>query len=871
MDEQIFKGEILKAIEKIVKFKDKFDGEEIKEIIDTTIKYPIELIDCVKINIDDSKQIYNVIISNIIDRIYSSKISFDELTEMKKWEFKNVSTNNKKKISNNIYPHFIKLLIDNYDLMNKIKSNISNETNLLINLNNQTNVSDKLENGVDDILDDKLDDNLDANSDSDYDSDNSEDSYDKTNDKDDNNDTNTIIDIFDDINSMSLPNFTKHQHQIQTIDKLVKTSFASGIIAMIMGAGKSFVLLNAIQKHWDLLKKNIEDKNFTYPIYLVCTDRTEILRSLFFTNITMKIKKNYLEKNKNSDNDKKTNPNIFDTAKFKKNYNESVDSFSEKNYVVSYQSEHYSWDLEKFAIWKKNDIVDMEEFVLVENFIGKDFNIDKINKSSKPVIYIVNNDFLKSGTKYKQIDKLKLKLVLNDECHGISGANNYQMLKYFRSIGCNVIGLSATPSREGKKAKQNLLDVYGLDPTNNSTNKLNIIYNYDMIQALEDGVVLPFYHIVVKPTLLNKKILLDSTNKEQVSLRTIIEQYIISNPELPYHKVIAWVKKISHIKTDGVYYSYIKDMLKDKYSIYRSYSGNDEASPIDEFGKFEAEDSNSILLCVNRGKEGSDIFHLDLGLFLDAVKSRSITVSLQTFGRVMRPDKEKKKKVGYIIECVKLDESKSVEMLSVKKVLNYYKMILNLSSLSESTEYYDKIIKLFANTEFDDKTKEITFKLGTIESKLKLDVEIRDWTKLKEFLGKEICKKLKLTKEQLFAKYIEIVKKQDGFDCPENNFTKLYQKLSHVELGLPKNIYKEFEEIWKVKTWYDVLGFKIYYSLTDQRNFIKSKYPHIKVLDKDSYNQIRAKFPKFLPKYPLDYYKTDLIYEYDQLLKPNKN
>ena len=272
-----------------------------------------------------------------------------------------------------------------------------------------------------------------------------------------------------------------------------------------------------------------------------------------------------------------------------------------------------------------------------------------------------------------------------------------------------------------------------------------------------------------------------------------------------------------------------------------------------------------MLLCVNRGKEGSDISHLDLGLFLDAVKSRSITVSLQTFGRVMRPDKEKKKKVGYIIECVKLDESKSVEMLSVKKVLNYYKMILNLSSLSESTKYYDKIIKLFANTEFDDNTKEITFKLGTIESKLKLDVIITDWTKLKEFLGKEICKKLKLTKKQLFAKYIEIVKKQDGFDCSENNFTKLYQKLSHVELGLPKNIYKEFEEIWKVKTWYDILGFNNYVKLKEfyewcTKNLIDS--------DKKLHLKIKSSGKKNIPYHPHEYYRIEGWRGWDNM---NKN
>jgi hypothetical protein len=56
-----------------------------------------------------------------------------------------------------------------------------------------------------------------------------------------------------------------------------------------------------------------------------------------------------------------------------------------------------------------------------------------------------------------------------------------------------------------------------------------------------------------------------------------------------------------------------------------------------------------MLLCVNRGKEGSDIKNLDAGIFLDAVKYRSITVSLQTFGRVMRPDKEKKRKRRWFI------------------------------------------------------------------------------------------------------------------------------------------------------------------------------------------------------------------------------
>jgi superfamily II DNA or RNA helicase len=846
MNENIFKGEISRAFEKISKYKDKFNAQDIKDIVDGTIKYPIELVEIIVANSDDSVKIYNEIIYVIIDKIYLKKINLDKLIELEKWQFSNISNNKTKIKFNQIHKNFIKFLINNYNLLAINEPEDLNLDTLSIMSNG----------GI--------------NSESDEDTDSiCSDNQDKTFNTDDF-DIFDNFDIFDDIKEMELPKYTKHQHQVEAINKLIETNFRSGIIAMIMGAGKSFIMLNAINEH---LKIYTKQKEFVQnkPIYLICTDRTEILRSLFMVNLTNRIKKKYLDEKKIISNN-----SIFETDGFKKFYKAHIDSFDiDKNYIVKYQDEYWTWDLEKFASWKLNDIIDMSQFDLVENVICKDFNVDKINNrsnESKPIIFITNNDFLKSGEKFKQIDKKKLQLVFNDECHGVSGRYNYEMLKYFRTNSVNVIGLSATPSREGTKAKNNLLDIYGLDPENKETNKLNIIINYDMIKALEDGIVLPFYHIVVKPTVLNKKILLDSTDKEQVSLRTIIEQYVKNNPDLPYHKVISWVRKISHIKNNGLYYSYIQDILGKSYSIYRSYSGNGEANPIDEFGKFELEDSNSMLLCVNRGKEGSDIRHLDMGLFLDAVKSRSITVSLQTFGRVMRPDREKKKKVGYIVECVKIDETKSVEMLSVKKVLNYYKMILNLASLSESTEYYDKIIKLFANTEFDDESKEIIFNLGSVQSKLKLDVQITDWTKLKEFLGKEICTKLKLTKTQLFEKYIEIVKKQEGFKNPQSDFVKLYSKLNHLELGLPKNIYKEFPEIWEKKTWYDVLGFKKYCSIEEFRKFIKGKYPHIKIIDKDSYKQLYSKHSDKLPKYPLEYYKIDLVLKYNDLLKfDNKN
>lgn len=97
------------------------------------------------------------------------------------------------------------------------------------------------------------------------------------------------LDVFDNIDELSLPNYKKHLHQIEAINKLIKTNFQSGLICAIMGAGKSFIMLNALQSHWDIYKK--ENKKIN-PIYLICTDRTEILRSLFMCNITTKIKIN---------------------------------------------------------------------------------------------------------------------------------------------------------------------------------------------------------------------------------------------------------------------------------------------------------------------------------------------------------------------------------------------------------------------------------------------------------------------------------------------------------------------------------------------------------------------------------------------------
>ena len=118
--------------------------------------------------------------------------------------------------------------------------------------------------------------------------------------------------------------------------------------------------------------------------------------------------------------------------------------------------------------------------------------------------------------------------------------------------------------------------------------------------------------------------------------------------------------------------------------IFEHHSKNKNKNDFEEFCKSEG---SSILFCVNCCKEGSDIYKLDFGLYLDSVKKRSLLVSMQTAGRIMRPDDAGLKKYAYIIEVINTETNDlSVEIMSVMKLINYYKSILNLANDTEDID-----------------------------------------------------------------------------------------------------------------------------------------------------------------------------------------
>jgi superfamily II DNA or RNA helicase len=628
------------------------------------------------------------------------------------------------------------------------------------------------------------------------------------------------------------PNVYLRKNQSDAINKMIEQDFKTGIHSQIMGAGKSNIILNTIHEHYKRKKKN--------DIYIISTERIEILRKWFF--IPVKNKDESIKDNmKNKDGSIKENI---------KNKDGSI-----KEYIINEES---------FAFWKEKDIINMNLFHFVERFNDKSEIKFEFNK---PTIFVCNNAFLKSQSRYTKIDPTKIALILVDECHSINNGN-HTMLKYFKNKKISIIAFSATPVKASKTLQKNLCEIYS-----NGDNKINLISNYSLIDALRDDIVLPFKHIILKPEYTDK----NKTELSEKFLKHIVDKYIKKNNDLPYKKGIGWVKRIDCIKNSGAIYNNIArafncDIL-DNYKVLRSYSGEKSVNEIDTFYE---ENNKSILLCVNRCKEGSDVRYLDYGALLDSVKKRELSVWLQMAGRVMRPDEKKLKQFATILECLDLeDDVGKIELVTVEKIMSYYNMILNLSSYEIIDEEHNKLMEILKNlhnnTYINKETKSIEIDLlGTKQKKCFInfdEIEI-NWDKFKELLKTEVNKKIGITKEDEFNDTINIIKTLDEFKT-DINFWDEYEKLDYKTLNILSidELKNNYKEIWDNKTWYDVLGTNKYIMFDDFVKYINNM--NIKNMNEKKYRSIYNK-NKSLPRFPDEYYKfkgwvsySDLLQTYD--------
>ena len=482
----------------------------------------------------------------------------------------------------------------------------------------------------------------------------------------------------------------------------------------------------------------------------------------------------------------------------------------------------------KITKWREADIIDLTLFTIIDCVYHKPTDLlVKINAKNKdkPHLVICNNAYIKSKD-YEEIRSKKILLTIVDECHSVSGKQFYKLLAYIKyTLKSPIIGFSATPLRKG--ADIQLANIFSKSMNESKRNKqLNIISQYGLFQCIQDDVILPpYYHYIeIKSNDKNKTKI--GTENFDIT-RNIISEVLV---DLPYKKIIGWCKNISKLIEWYNFFTKYFPQLKIYMSSYQDaslilsgYNCN--------FDEFCFRDGDAILLCINRCREGSDIPNLDCGIYLDAVRNRSLLVSLQTGGRIVRVDEAKLKTHGIMIDMFVSSPTNKIECITIDKIMEYYDQILNLSDNvndihADQTKLYDTYFaykKLLQDTYFVEAKNEIVIKLDDVR-KIRIHIELidkqLDWSFIKDLAEDKINQTMKIDEElelRLNFKYMK--ETYDVKDFNPIDWRKFYKKLSKSDsklLSLGK-IYSDHTPYWENNNWFIALGInKLFYSTVDE-------------------------------------------------------
>lgn len=425
-------------------------------------------------------------------------------------------------------------------------------------------------------------------------------------------------------------------------------------------------------------------------------------------------------------------------------YNKNVLLFCERKYILE----------NEFSPNKKfnPDIFDNNKMSLINLATHPDKKFYK-NINGTNNLLIVNRAFLSSNDKYKKISKnLNIGLVLVDECQSSAARKTFEILQYIKNLNVKFIGFSASPIV--KSRYQNYIKLYG-DINNNL---INYVSNYSLFNAIIDE----------PPACLPFKIeLYDLEDKNPKFLYEIVKKYL---KILYYKKIIIWFRKIEDCDE---YYNYFENNLCDK-NIKLFISHNKISTNDKDFIDME---SNCIMFCVNRFREGTNMNTLDLGILLDADINRGEIPTIQMCGRLLRFDLLGHKKHGLVIDF-------SSKSQIIEKIIKYYCEI-SYSNIDENLINYIK-----ANIIVNKNEKQIIFKLN--ETK---DIQINfksleiDWDNIKNQINNWI--------DELFSFNIFLVPISNK-KIIINNFNKtvktknmIHNKLTSVwgcKIDLNKNI-----------------------------------------------------------------------------------
>ena len=245
--------------------------------------------------------------------------------------------------------------------------------------------------------------------------------------------------------------------------------------------------------------------------------------------------------------------------------------------------------------------------------------VNAIKNMEKPILLLINRAFLVSKKKYEKI-KCDFGLIIHDECHSIINKTTQEFYNYIldKTPNLSCIGLTATPE----------LSIKPYD---------KVLTSYSIYDAFKDDVILP-----AKIKWVECDNILE--NEDIIS---IIKNEI---EKLYYKKIVIWCGMISHCYDMASLWK--KEFPNFLIAVDTSISKEDieKKEDLKTFEEFNVSESNSILFCAGKHREGSDIMNLDACIFLDKVEDRNAKTFVQCIGRVLRKDKNNNKKYGLIID-----------------------------------------------------------------------------------------------------------------------------------------------------------------------------------------------------------------------------
>ena len=591
------------------------------------------------------------------------------------------------------------------------------------------------------------------------------------------------------------------KNQIEAIEHVKKYGITTGIHCQATGCGKTFIILKYIDF---IYKLNPNSK------IILFTERVSILSDLF-------------------DFKRRSNPADSDNIKF----------------------------------WKEKDICDLTQFNIIDRVTVKKSDwVEQLNNSNKPTLLVINRAYLTLTSNYKNIKNLSL--ILHDECHNVSSNKCFEFLKYIKNKNLTnieiseskknkksksklnkldnnskdnessikesfipIVGFSATPFRAGKTKsgentilnKNRLLEIYGIN------NNLNLITNYNMIYAISSDLILPprFYWFDIEnyqtKNSKNKENIIESqiSKPELGSVMKILDEII---PLMPNKKFVAWCGTISLCDEWYDKFNEHKDMYPNlkNLKLFKDNSKKNNNSKILGYNDFKNIQSEGIMFCAQKHREGSDIIKLDGCIFLDKVKNRGAIPFIQSIGRVLRKEasKNSQKTCGVVIDGVVRD-NEDYEKNIVDKILGYYFSLNDIANLDDNKlgeSNYDKYVKLIDLVKFDSDEKIIKLKLDKIT--IEINCKKLDWKNIIKNFDSILEKKINLNPDEVLRIEFEKLKKiasKIKIKTNELNLVNSWKKKA-MKKNLPIKLDEIYFKFWK--GWYD------FYDI-DKIKFIKTK------------------------------------------------